>query len=319
MLKKTKFLCLTVYLLFRCCVPDTHAEVIDKIVVIVNDYVITQSEVDKILLPIYAKHRNIYSGQELAERIDTARRSVIERLVDDKILLGEAKRRKIEATDDEIEAKVREVRRRFSSEEEFEISLIQENLRLSELKKRFKEWLRIEKLINSEVMGKISVSPTEILDYYKTHKSEFKEPLKVKLRAILVKTSKDRTRDEALKVAQKILYRLREGSDFGLLARQYSDGPYADKGGDMAWVKRGQLIARMDTLVFDMQVGEISGILETKLGFHLFRVEDRVEESTKSFAEEKEGIEQSLVSRKRQVKLGHLIARLKENAYIAFR
>ena len=317
--KKTKFLYLAVYLIFLCSAYDTRAEVIDKIVVIVNDDVITQSEVDKILLPIYAQYKNLYSKEELAERIGAARRGVLERLIDDKILLGEAKKKKIEVGDAEIEARVQEARGRFSGEEEFKLALMQENLRLSELEKRFRERLTIEKFVNREVMGKISVSPTEILDYYESHKSEFENPLKVKLRAILVKISEDRPRDEALKAAQKILYRLKEGGDFGLLAKEYSEGPYADKGGDMAWVEKGQLIERIDALVFDMKVGEISGILETELGFHLFRVEERTEESAKSFAEEKEGIEQFLISGKRQIKLGQLIAGLKENAYIAFR
>ena len=319
MLKKTKFLYLAVYLFFLCCACGARAEVLDKIVVIVNDDVITQSEVDKILLPLYEQYRNLYGASELAEKIGAARRGVIERLISDRILLGEAKKRKIEVGDAEIEAKVRELRNRFSSEEEFKAAMIQEGLRLNELEKRFRERLTIEKFVNSAVMGKISVSPTEILEYYKSHKPEFKNPLKVKLKAILIKISEDRPRDEALKVAQKALYRLKEGGDFGLLAKQYSDGPYSDKGGDMAWVEKGQLIARMDALVFDMQVGEISGILETELGFHLFRVEDRVEESEKSFAEEKEEIEQFLISGKRQVKLGQLVAGLKENAYIAFR
>ena len=306
-------------LLFICAAMVSHAQVIDKIRVIVNDQIITQGDIDRILAPAYAQFRTTYSGIELDEKISAAERSVLEGLVRDKLLLTEAKRKSIEVTEQELEAKIIDIRKRFPGEKEFRQALRQEKMSTREFKKMQTERLMIEKLIDATLMPNLSISPSEVLSYYESNQTEFSEPRKVRLRSILVRIKKGRSESEAMTLAQKILFRLRQGSDFGLLARQYSDGPFADSGGDMGWVEEGQLMDRINSLVFQMDKSEISGILSTKLGLHLFKVEEIREAKTKEFEEEKERIEAIIFKNKRETHLREYIEELKENAYIAFR
>lgn len=297
----------------------SHAEVVDKILVVVNDEIVTQGDVDRVLVPVYAQYKNLYDGQELIEKIDEVRENVLKRLVEDKLLLTEAKKKEITVEEEELKQRVDDVRKRFSTEEKFKQALDSEGVSLSKLEKNFKDRIMMEKFVNSEVNTKISVSPNELWSYYEANRDDFKEPKMVKVRSILIKIEENRPEKEALKSAQKILYRLQEGSDFALLAKEYSDGPYADSGGDMGWVRDGQLMERINGLIFEMNEGDISSILKTKLGFHIFKVEEKRDTETKTFAEAKKHIEKLLYSTKREERLRNLLEKLKENAYIAFR
>lgn len=297
----------------------SRAEVVDKILVVVNDEIITQGEIDRIFMPIYEQYTKLYSGQELVEKLDVAWKGVIERLIHDKLLLSEAKRRKIEVDDKEVKAKLDEVRQRFPNEEDFERTLAAENIVLSDLEKRFKERLMIDRLVETELRKDISVAPNEILRYYENHKEEFGEPKKVKLRAILIRTEEGRSEEEALASAKEILDRIAKGGDFAILAEKYSEGPYATSGGDMGWVEEGELMGRINDLVFSLDTNEVSTVLKTNLGFHIFKVEQKSDSRTMQFHEVKERIEQILYNNKTQDKLKTWVERLKEDAYIAFK
>ena len=141
----------------------------------------------------------------------------------------------------------------------------------------------------------------------------------IRPRAILIKKRADRPEGEALDMAKEILKRLEEGSDFELLAHKYSDGPYAKSGGDMGWVKKGELMERIDILIFSMEVNEISAILVTNVGYHIFKVEEKRPPNQRTFSEVKDEIEKKLFNKKVEESLGQWIDRLKEDAYIALR
>jgi len=312
------FLIAVIFLFFFRILPS-FPEVVDKILVVVNDEIITQGEIDRIMLPIYAQYKGMYAGRELEEEIEAARQRVLAGMVDDKLLLIEAKRKETEVTDKEVEKKVEKAKSRFATEEDFVMALAQDNMVLSELKERFKERVMIEKFVDSEIRGKILISPSELLDFYKSNLSEFQDPPKAKAKSILVKINRERSKQDALRVAEQVLYRLKEGGNFELLAKQFSDGPYAEAGGEMGWIEKGKLLEEIDSLIFSMEKGELSGILETNIGFHILMVEDKIDARTREFIEEKDGIEQFLYGKKRAVRLRRLIDRLKESAYIVFK
>jgi len=302
-----------------CGAATSDAEVVDRILVVVNDEVVTQGEVDKILTPVYEQYQKAYNGAEFIQMFGNARRNVLARIVHDKLLLSEAKKRKVEVEDKDVEAKIDELRHRFVNEKEFEQALLRENMPLSKLAKRHKERLMIDHLIDTELRRKVSVSPNEVLQYYSSHTEDFKDPQKAKVQSILIRVDENRTEEHALRQARYILSRLREGCDFGSMAKEYSDGPYADSEGDMGWVKEGELMSRINDLVFGLDKNETSCILKTNVGFHIFKVEEKMDARTVKFAKAKNHVEQILFSKKLEEKLKTWIEKLKKDAYIAFR
>ena len=298
---------------------SSQAIVVDKIVVVVNDEVITQGDIDRILRPLYQQNKDTLTAEDMAEKLDEARKQLLKRLINDKLLLAEARRKEIEVEQSEIDAKLSEVKKRFPSEEEFIQAITQENILLSDLEKQYKERIMIDKIIDKEVRWTVAITPNEALTFYDENKKDFNEPKKVKLHSILIRVGENYSSAKAEKLARRILSRLEEGGDFAALAKQYSEGPYADSGGDMGWVKENDLMKRINELVFNMEINEISGILETTLGFHIFKVEGKAPARTKTYQEVKSRIEEILYRSKVEEKLIKWLDELKENAYIAFR
>lgn len=294
-------------------------EVVDKILIIVNDEIITQGEVDRILYPIYEQYKLLYSGEELIGKIDNARRNVIDRLIMDKLLFGEAVKRDIKIDEKELKDRIAEIRKRYSTDREFEEALLKENVSMNELEKMHRERLMIDKLIDEEIRKRISISPHEVLSYYEANKTSFSEPKRAKLWSILIKVTKERTDEEASELAKQILTRIEAGGDFSSLAKEYSDGPYKDNGGDMGWVEEGDLMDKINKVVFALKAGEVSGIINTSLGYHIFKAEEVVESKEKEFREVKNTIEQYLYKQKVEKYLSEWVEQLKKNAYIAFK
>ena len=317
--RKSKNFFAALFLSFFLLSAFARCEVVDKILVVVNDEIITQGEMDRIFMPIYAQYANLYSGQELAQKLDEAWKNILERLIHDKLLLSEAKRRKIEVDDREVEAKMEEVRQRFPSEKEFEQTLAAENIVLNDLERKFRERLMADRLIETELRKDISVTPNEILLHYKENKEMFREPKKVKLRAILIRVNENRSEEQAGTSAKEILNRIESGGDFERLAKEYSEGPYAASGGDMGWVEEGELMGRINDFVFSLDENQVSATLKTNLGFHIFKVEEKKPAREMKFHEAKKRVEQILYNKKTQEKIENWVERLKEDAYIAFK
>ncbi|MFC1576619.1 peptidylprolyl isomerase [Candidatus Omnitrophota bacterium] len=316
---KRKYFFIIVVLILLGRALAAEAAVVDKIVVVVNDEIITQGEIDRMLFPIYHQYKTRYSGQELNRKVDQARISLLDRLISDKLLLAEAKKLGIEATQGEIDTKISEVRRRFTTENEFKEALAQENIVLTEFEKSFKDRIMIDKLIDVEIRRGVSISPNEIVTYYDSHRDEFVSPRKASVSSIIIRMDKGRSREEALKLAEEILGRLEIGGNFSLVAKEYSDGPYAEYGGSMGWVTEGELMEPLNSTVFNLEQGEVSGILETKLGFHMFTIDEKVAPKALDFSQVKSVVENVLYNQKVQDKLTQWLDRLKENAYIAFK
>ncbi len=317
--RKSKNFFTALFLSFFLISAPAACEVVDKILVVVNDEIITQGEIDRIFMPIYAQYSNLYSGQELVQKLDEAWKNVLERLIQDKLLLCEAKRMKIEVDDREVEAKLDEVRQRFPSEKEFERTLAMENIVVNDLERKFRERFMTDRLIETELRKDISVTPNEILLYYEDNKEMFREPEKIKLKTILIRLDERRAEEQAIAFAKEILARIEKGGDFERLAKEYSEGPYAASGGDMGWVEEGELMGRINDLVFSLDENQVSPILKTNLGFHIFKIDEKKPAREMEFHEAKKRIEQILYNAKTQEKIKNWVDRLKEDAYIAFK
>ncbi len=297
----------------------SHSEVIDKILVVVNDEVITQRDVDMRVAPFYEQYKTMYETSELVEKLDLVYKSLLEQLINDKLVISEARRRGVGITDKEIDDELNKVRKRFASDEEFYLTLDRQGVSLEELNENYKSSLMAKKLIDVEIGSKITITPIEIIGYYDKHKQEFMSPEMIEVRSVLIKIKEDRGSEASLNLAREILGRLQKGEDFAEIAKIYSDGLHASSGGDMGYIKKGEMIKRIDDVIFTLKEGETSEILRTDLGFHIFKVGDKKEARLMDFAEVKNGIEKLLFNNGIQKKMKEYIQQLRENAYITYR
>jgi peptidyl-prolyl cis-trans isomerase D len=129
--------------------------------------------------------------------------------------------------------------------------------------------------------AKVDVTPQEIEDYYnRNREARFEQKKSMKLRHLLVRgVGLDPAQKAAARAkAEAALADARAGKNFADLVKQYSDEQGAAQGGDLGWVTRGQLMPALDAPVFALKKGDVSGILESPLGYHIFKVEDVKEE-----------------------------------------
>jgi peptidyl-prolyl cis-trans isomerase D len=149
----------------------------------------------------------------------------------------------------------------------------------------------------SDFADKVTIAEKEISDFYELNQESFKDPKQIKARHILFKLSPDVSESEEAKAKQRalaILKRARNGEGFAALARKYSQGPTASKGGDLGYFKRGKMAKPFEELAFSLKKGEIAGPVRTQFGWHIIKVDDIKDATTKTFPEVRDQIAATL-------------------------
>jgi parvulin-like peptidyl-prolyl isomerase len=218
-----------------------------------------------------------------------------------------------------VNAKVEEARKRFPSNLVFEEALESQHISLKDLRVKFKEQLMSKKLIDQKVGSRVFITPNEVVEYYSNNPKEFSRPEEIRLSNILIKPKQNVRVEKTVELMNDISKRLKAGGNFAELAKVYSEGPGAKEGGSMGFVKRGDLLPEIEKTVFSMNEGEVSGIIRTKLGYHLFRVDEKRAPENMSLSEARQSIEQAIWMKKMKERSREWIEGLRKNAYIAFK
>ncbi len=175
----------------------------------------------------------------------------------------------------------------------------------------FKRMTLIDALLEESLKGKMEVSEGEILQYYKENQDRFEEPLEVKIRHVFV------TSEPALK---EVFGRLSRKEDFGKLASVYNMDRSKEDGGNLGWIKRGQLapsFAQFEEAAFSLKNrGEVSEVVQTAMGYHLIQLEDKKGSVVRPYEKVKDRIRSFLQTKKRQDAYLLYVKELKSNAKI---
>ena len=301
--------------------PPSSAEIKEQIIAVVNDDIITFSELDKMLSPIFEQYERIYSGAELFSMLQKARHDILEHLIEQKLILQEAKRQNIreQMGDDfskEVERGVERVKSAFPSEEAFLAKLKRDGMTSSDFMAMQEEQALIRGILLKEVYSHCSVSPGEVKDYYEKHTMDFTEKEKIHVSQIWIKAEPGNEK-EARKKAEDILAKLDAGGSFAELARKYSDGPYASRGGDWGFISRGHWNSILEKAAFDLKPGRHSGVIISPLGAHIILLHERKPPTAKPLNEVYQEIEKKLFEKKASARREEWITSLKRKAYIS--
>lgn len=208
------------------------------------------------------------AGQRITgQQVETAQYYALQQLINRELLLQEAENRKINPSRAEVNAQLKSIKEQFDSEADFSRQLAASNMTERDLKELIRENLKIEELRN-QVVADVTVTLDEV-------KREYEE---VKARHILIRPDgDDEAAWDAAKVrAQAVLDRLTKGEDFAEVAKEVSQDPgTADKGGDLGFFGRGKMVPEFEEAAFALDVGQISGLVKTKYGYHIIKVEDK--------------------------------------------
>ena len=225
----------------------------------------------------YYQNQTAGSEQKPAgEQATSLRLSILSKLIDNEILMRQAEKLGLLATDDEVDRKLNEIKSPFTKEE-FDARLKEKKLTLDDFKHDLRESLTVDKVLNKEVTSKINISDQDITAYYNDHKAEFNlvEP-RYHLAQIFVTTApnpqvhnlkndKAQNETEARKKIQMLINRLDSGDDFATLAMNYSeDAETSGNGGDLGFAPESSLKSTDPTtrdLVMKLKPGQYSQVI----------------------------------------------------------
>ncbi len=298
--------------------PAHAAEVVERILAVVNDEIITEQDLQILMAPVVAQYRTMYTGQELEGKLAEMRQDFLNKAIEDKLILSEAKRKQIILKDEEVDEMMADVRNKFPSREFFLRAIEEQGLTEKKLWNRFRDQILMQKLVNFEVRSRVAVSPGEVNEYYKANSKQFIQGDRVRLQQILVRAGA-RAEEDAASFAESLLAKLKVGASFEELARASSEGSEAKEGGEMGWVEKGQLLGEIDEKVFALNTGEVTPVIKSSLGFHIFKVVARDEVSVKPLAEVRNEIQEIIFKEKFKKRLEDWASNLKKNAYISIR
>lgn len=278
----------------------------EKIVAVINGQQITQEEFDK-RLNQGALMNGIDLKSEQAKAIKPMlEEMVINQLIDETLMLQTAKEKNIVIEDKTVDEKLKEVKENYK--ESFQEQLTQLNLTEKEYTILVKNQLTIEKLYEKVTEG---ISPNvDLLKYYEEHQAEYAIPEQVKARHILLATQAD---------ALDLIKQLEEGADFAELAKTKSIDPSAQSNeGDIGYFHRDtNLVPEFIEGAFALQVGGITKEpVMSQFGWHIIKVEDRIEAKQPSFEEVKEQLEEDLLLNAKQETFESFVENLKSKASV---
>lgn len=256
-----------------------YAELVDRIVAIVNDDVITLSELDGALEPYVQQVREArYPRETKRQMLFKLRQDILNKMIDEKLTHQETERLHVSVDNRDVDQHIEQIKsEHFLTEEELRKSLAAEGYTLEEYRERIKEQLLRIRLINIEVKSKIAVTEKDIREYYEKHKQDYQGTQKYHLRTILIGVPPSAGSDQekaALEKIQSIVKAFKSGAAFDELAKQYSQDGTAESGGDLGLFTLDELSAEFQETVRRMAEGQVSPVIQTSNGYRILMLEE---------------------------------------------
>ncbi|MBM7866398.1 peptidylprolyl isomerase [Heliobacterium gestii] len=278
-----------------------------NVVASVNGETISRADLDK-RINRYKDELAQAGGANNKEMLASLERQELDRMIDEKLFLQEAKKRNVDVSDSQVEAELANEKKQFPSDAEYQEALKKYQLTEAELRDLVRSRLVFNGLYDA-ITADIQVSDADVAKYYQDNPVKFKQNRQVKAAHILLKTEED---------AKAVIAELGKGADFGQLAAQKSIDPSAAQNkGDLGYFSAEDMVKEFSDAAFAMKKGEISKTpVKSNFGYHVIRVDDTKEARQQTFDEVKDQIRVDLGADRKQERFESWFADVKANAKI---
>jgi len=275
-------LILCCFLLFFLVAAHSFGEhLIDRVVAVVNNDVITLSELDRTGREYFARVKDKAPETEMDRALEKAREEVLSSLIDKTIVRQQAEHLSITVTEEEIDTAVDQIMARNNATiEDFRRELASMNIPEQEYRDNIRDQILQSKLINYEVRSRIVIIEDDIKEYYQKEYTQEKGESGYHIlqmgftwrNTVTLEEAGFDTKEEAREKAEEIRKRVLDGESFKELAQSYSNLPSAADGGDIGLFTKEEMSEDMKDVILKMQPGEISAIIETGRAFQFFKL-----------------------------------------------
>ncbi len=322
-------LILCCFLLFFLVAAHSFGEhLIDRVVAVVNNDVITLSELDRTGREYFARVKDKAPETEMDRALEKAREEVLSSLIDKTIVRQQAEHLSITVTEEEIDTAVDQIMARNNATiEDFRRELASMNIPEQEYRDNIRDQILQSKLINYEVRSRIVIIEDDIKEYYQKEYTQEKGESGYHIlqmgftwrNTVTLEEAGFDTKEEAREKAEEIRKRVLDGESFKELAQSYSNLPSAADGGDIGLFTKEEMSEDMKDVILKMQPGEISAIIETGRAFQFFKllsVRDGDIVVKAPYESVREEIRDILYSQEMEEQYKSWVKSLREEAYI---
>ncbi len=294
----------------------------EAIVVTVNGKEITEQYVaDETQKQIQAQARQMPSGMEINEWMrNQIRIGVVDMIIQQALIEEKLADKEIAIGDESVQEEIAQIAASQNLDpEQLQAEVARYGMTMDDLEKQIRLRLQIEALIEEEMEDK-DIDDEAVRSFYDENPQHFEQPEQVRVAHILILTQ-DKTEQqkaEALRLAEDVLQKARDGEDFAELVRAYSEDPGSkDQGGEYTF-PRGQMVPEFEQVAFTLEEGQISDLVETMYGYHIIKKRDHIDAVKRSFEDAEPVIRDYLVRQKRGRFWEDYIEKLHADADIEF-
>ena len=297
------------------------AEIVDRIVAIVNDDIVTLSELNLSLKPYTRRILSFgYSLEREKGMLYKVREELLQNLIDQQLTDQEIKRYQIKFNEKEIDDTIERIKEaNLYTDEALREVLAKDGLSMEEYRASMKSQILRSRLVDYEVNSKVIITKEDIRSYYEKHGENYRGSIKYHLRNIIVPVSQFAGQEEKFKILDNmkaVLERLKAGEPFETMARNYSQSSLADEGGDLGLFNLEELSPQIREAIKDLKPGEFTDILDTDKGYQIILLQEIADTPAISMEEVYDEIEGKLYDEKIDKKLREWLENLRGKAHI---
>jgi peptidyl-prolyl cis-trans isomerase SurA len=302
------------------------AKTVEEIIARVNNEIITRSELDKARVAAEEDAKQECQGkctpEQLRADIEDRQKNTLRDLIDQSLLVQRGKDMGVNV-EPEVIKRLDQLRQqnKIDSMEDLEKAVTAQGTNWEDFKNNIRNGLLTQRVIGSEVGSHITIGKEEIAKYYEEHKKEFVRPEQVALREIEVSTEgkKDTELPDLKKKAETALKRVKDGEDFGEIAKRFSDSTTAKQSGFLGVYKRGELSKELEEIVFKMKKNELTDVMDTKQGYLVLQVLERYEAGEQPLTKVENEIMDHLYSQRMEPAMRQYLKTLREQSYVVIK
>jgi len=289
------------------------------VAVSVDGTVLKKAQLDQQVKDIMRTYRDQIPKDKVKEFQVNIKTQLVENFIMRTLLENEIARRRISVEEKEIQDVVDRMKSRMEPGQKIEDFLKANKVTMEDLRKNIAGDLKVKKIILMELGGNAKPSRREISKFYKENQERFTIPESVHLRHILVMVDEkdtDKIKAEKRQKIEKLRKQILEGADFAQVAKEHSDCPSRENGGDLGVVTRGQTVKPFEEAAFSQKIKEIGPVIATDYGYHIIQVLERNPEKKIALSEVRDKISDYLEQQKQHDAFATLINKLREKADI---
>jgi peptidyl-prolyl cis-trans isomerase SurA len=301
---------------------QAKAAVVEEIIARVNNDIITQSDyqhADLQLKDEIAHDCQNCPPDKMAAEYKDQQKDLLRGLIDQSLMVQRAKDMGISVESDLIK-RLDDVRKQnnLNSIEDLEKAVEGSGLPWEDYKTQIRNGMLTQEVIRREVGSHINIPTEEVKTYYAAHPQEFTRPEQVDLAEIFLTTDGKSPEEieSTQRKAEDLLARVKKGDDFNEIAKRYSEGSTAKDGGDLGSFKTGVLAPQLDAIVFKMDKGQITDVIQTKTGFEILKVNAHFQAGLQPLDKVENEVMNKLYMEKMQPTMRTYLGELREESYV---